>query len=147
MDKALSTCWNHGATERYKYVFCIKNNDLPDNLTLYQDEILGVGTFGTVLKGLYQGQDAAIKLIALDTNIPSVDCITVENDIDCQQYTTKEFKREVEQAILTNKLDISPKILYHTIINLGSFKTPSNLTKKPLIALKKLVLLCLNLQV
>lgn len=132
-----SICWDREATPQYVYRFCVASDQLPADLTVYEDQVLGVGSFGTVLKGYYQGEQVAVKFVALDTNIPTVDCVSSINEDDCLQYSTKEFNQEVKQSIFTSKLGISPNILSYRIVDLSAYKTPSKLAK-PLIAPKKI---------
>jgi serine/threonine protein kinase len=108
----------------YKYGISEKN--LPKELKVEENVILGVGQNGVVLNGFYNKKPVAVKFVILDSYIPTSDCGSISDIRDCLQFKTIEFNKEIKDSLFASKLGISPDILFHKIINLESYETPKN---------------------
>jgi hypothetical protein len=120
--KKKNICIKRKGKHETKYKYCISDSDLPEQLKVDEDQVLGQGSYGVVLGASVGEQDLALKIIPLEVMIPSEDCGYVSDGGDCIKFTKLEFAKEVQVSKKFGELGITPVVLFSEIVNLSKFK-------------------------
>lgn len=107
-----------------QYIVCVSPRDLPEQLTVYPDQVIGAGNWGTVMAGDFGGRPVAVKFMSLDVPIPNRECGTMDDlDGNCHQASEASYRKEVQFIRIAADIGIGPALVYSSIVPVFETRT------------------------
>lgn len=119
-------CFTRYGKYNTKYKYCVDKNKIDKKFTIDENELIGKGSYGTVFGGKVLNSPIAVKLIPLESYVPTEDCGLKIDNGDCLKYSMKQFNQEVKTAKKSGLLGITPEVYYSEVLNLSDYEGPEN---------------------
>jgi len=124
--KSKNICIKRSGKYDTKYKYCISEKDIPSEIIVDDENVLGMGSYGVVLSAKAGNIPLALKLVPLGVEIPTEDCGLKSDGGDCLKYSIQDFKNEINFAKQFGKIDVTPKVYFTEIVDLSKFKSKMN---------------------